>query len=94
MGEFIQETEASLGQEEYGIVVYGWVFPLLLNLPSNAPGRYPAARFISSSPRGGIARRAIPGPVMGLQLLLNRVRLFAIPWTVARQASLSFTVSR
>ena len=26
--------------------------------------------------------------------LLSRVRLFAIPWTAALQASLSFTVSR
>ena len=26
--------------------------------------------------------------------LLSRVRLFAIPWTVARQASLSFTISQ
>ena len=26
--------------------------------------------------------------------LLSRVRLFATPWTAARQASLSFTISR
>ena len=32
--------------------------------------------------------------MVGVVQLLSRVRLFAIPWTAARQASLSFTISR
>ena len=32
--------------------------------------------------------------VSGSVQLLSRVRLFATPWTAARQASLSFTISR
>ena len=57
------------------------------------------ATFISSSPWGGITRGAVPGPsrrptVVAVVQLLSRVRLFAIPWTAARQASPSFTVSQ
>ena len=34
------------------------------------------------------------GVVVSVAEVLNRVQLFATPWTAARQASLSFTVSK
>ena len=36
----------------------------------------------------------VPFPLLVFVQSLRRVRLFAAPWTAARQASLSFTISQ
>ena len=96
MGEFIQETEAFLGQEEQGIVVMDGRVHFYTTYPVM---RLEGATFISASPWGGITRRANPGPsrrpvVVADVQLLHRVQLFAVPWTAARPASPSFTISQ
>ena len=59
-----------------------WTKPV----PPPAPHIYPAL---------GLTAQAPPDPSFSLLVQsLSRVRLFAIPWTAARQASLSITNSR
>ena len=77
-----------------------WFMDGCLHFYTTCPAmRLEGAMFISLSPRGNITRGAVPGPsrrpaVVAVVESLSCVRLFAIPWTAARQASPSFTISQ
>ena len=63
----------------------GWPFPSPGDLPN--PGIEPRSPTLQAD--------SLPAELPGNPLqLLSRVQLFATPWTAARQASLSFTISR